>query len=154
MLTEKRNYERPGYRLHERSQAYSLEEARELDTRPRKTRKTCTNPKRSRVEKTGVLAWCLFWGMFSLPGFMLFAGPQQWGIIHVILAGFLVTVVGRAWGTACPFRNYILKWGPGLVGVMLIINGLISLVVPPIILFIAALILTPFGIGRYYAEEA
>ena len=145
-LKQRHDHESPGFQLASRSQAFSLEEAESFDSRPHPRRR-----RRPRIQKESLLDWPLFWGLFSLPGLLLII-EGSWGLIYTVIAGLILTALGKYWGAVCPTRNYILRWGPGLVGLMLVINGVLSALVPVKLLLIAALILTPFAVGRFYGK--
>jgi len=128
---------------------YTLEEARELDSRPHPTKKE--KPRRD-TSVDEVLAYVQFWGMFSAPG-LVWLFDNRWGIFSGTIAGLFICWIGWYWGQIIPTKNYIIKRGPGLVGVMLVLNSIVTLILPVVPLLILAMVLTPFGIMRFHGEK-
>lgn len=146
-MIQKHDTDRTGYGIRARSSVHTLEQARELDSRPTRNKK-----KPFVVAEDGILTWIMCWGLFSLPGMMWFV-RDGWGSGYGFVAGLFMCWAGWYWGQMCPFRNFILKRGPGAVGAMLLVNSILTLIIPPVLLLIVSLIVAPFGLGRFYAEK-
>lgn len=156
MLKKQQDCDRPGYRISQAA-TYSLEESRSYDSSLPRTHHTPRNRYTQRkprsIRKDGLLTWILFWGLFSLPG-LLFSVSDRWGFFSSIFAGLAFCWLGAAWSGLCPAKNYILRYGVGVVGVMLVVNAFITLIIPPLLLLIVAMVLFPIGVGRFYGEKA
>lgn len=141
---QKNSWERPDYGLRSYS-SYTREEARELDSTPR------PKPLLSSIED-GIPNLILFWGVFSAPG-LSWISSNRWGSVTGVITGLFICWLGYYWGQIIPVRNRIIRKGPGIVGVMLVVNSIIISILPVQLLLIVSYILTPFGIWRLCAKE-
>lgn len=153
MLKKQDDCHRPGYRMSQAS-THTLEESRSYDSSPPRNRRKPRKPDKPHdLRKDSIPTWILFWGLFSFPGLLL-SVSDRWGFFSSILAGLVLCWLGVIWSKLCPARNYILRYGAGVIGVMLVINALITLILPAWALLIIAMVLFPIGLGRFYGEKA
>lgn len=95
-------------------------------------------------DKPSVLPVVQLWALSSVPGLVLMLmGTSSFG---AMFTGAVGCVIGGFWAQVSPFKEKWLRHLPSFLGLALLINGILSLVVPVWALLLLSIAILPFTI--------